>query len=87
MSLIAGWAIHYANKTRDAWLIRILVIEGIFLVHFTAWYLGRYLPQLPRPGIGIMAALVFGLSVLVVGLGLLRDRKRSSQGESAASQD
>jgi len=87
MALAGGWAVQFAHKTKDAWLRRIFIVEGIFLVGFTAWYLGRYIPEVPLPGLGVIAAGVFVLSGVVVGLGWLKDRKRSNQGESAASQD
>ena len=86
MALIGGWAIQFARKARDTWLSRTLMIEGIFLVVFTFWYLGRYSPEIPRPGFGVMVAIIAVLSSLVIGLGWLRDRKRPIQDSSISDE-
>ena len=79
MALAGGWALNFAQRTRDAWLPRILAVEGIFLAVFTVWYLGRYIPEVPRPGLGVMVMVIFVLSGLVLGLGWIKDRRRSRQ--------
>lgn len=75
MALVAGWAVQFARRTKDGWLKRIFWVEGIFLVGFTAWYLGRYIPEVPRPGLGVIAAGILVLSGLVICLGWVKDRK------------
>lgn len=74
MALVGGWAIQFAHKTRDAWLSRIFIIEGVFLAVITTWYLGRYVQAIPRIGFGVMVLLVLVLSGLVIVLGWLKDR-------------
>lgn len=85
MALIGGWAIHSAYHTRDAWLSRLLGVEGVFLAVITAWYLGRYNTAVPRFGFGVMVAVIIVLSGLVIGLGWLQDRKRAGQAAPAAA--
>lgn len=87
LALVSGWAVKITRENHDPWLLRIIMVEGIFLVGFTAWYLGRYIPEVPTPSIGGMVALIFLLSGGVVGLGWLQDRKRSNQQERANTQD
>lgn len=77
MALVGGWAIQHARHTRDAWLGRILMIEGIFLAFFTNWYLSRYYPAIPRLTLGAMVIVILVLSLLVILLGWLWDRKRT----------
>lgn len=42
MALLAGWGVCWAWNHRDAWLLRFLAVEVIFLSFFTQWYLARY---------------------------------------------
>jgi hypothetical protein len=76
MALLAGWGIHFARTHKDRWLTRILLIEGIFITFFTAWYCRRYMSVsvIPDMSFQLIAVLVFGLSLLVIVIGLIRDR-------------
>jgi len=41
-SLLCAWAVQWAVKHRDIWLVRWIVVECIFLGFFTNWYFSRY---------------------------------------------
>ncbi len=79
MALVGGWAIQFAQKNRDVWFTRILMMEGLLLAVITGWYLGRYNPAIPSFGFGHMVAMILVLSGLTLGLGWLNDRKRSAK--------
>ncbi len=79
--LIAVQAIvaAYAWVHRDRWLVRWLIVEGIFVLVFTQWYVSRYFKiggQLP---FGVMIALIVILSALVMAFGWWRDRKSAQR--------
>jgi hypothetical protein len=69
LATLAAWGLDWALTHKDAWLVRWLIVEGIFLVVFTNWYLHRY------QGIGfdvsfgtmVLAIVVLSLLVLVGG--------------------
>lgn len=77
MALVAGWGLQVAVETRDRWLGRSLLIEGIFLAFFTAWYVSRYYPVIPRFDFWVMIGIILALSLMVLIGGWLRDRKRA----------
>lgn len=85
MALVAGWAIQFARKTRDAWLARILIVEGVFLAVFTIWYLGRYTPAFRPLSLVVMVVLIVVSSGLILGLGWLRENRRSKQIDDEAA--
>jgi hypothetical protein len=76
MAVVAGWGIAAAKQTRDRWLNRVFMIEGIFLLFFTQWYISRYNPVLPRLELGASVVLILILTLGVVVSGLLKDRKQ-----------
>jgi hypothetical protein len=77
MAVVAGWGLHYAVETKDRWLARALIVEGIFLAFFTAWYISRYYRIIPQLDFWVMLALIIGLSLAVIVAGWLWDRMRS----------
>jgi hypothetical protein len=79
MAAAAAWGITYARKTKDHWLYRALLIEGIFLVFFTYWYISRYYLGVLRLELFAIIAVVVVLSLLVILWGWLRDRRRARQ--------
>lgn len=79
MAITAGWALAFAQQTRDRWLARVFTIEGIFLVFFTQWYISRYYPYFPRLELWAMVGVILILSLGVLISGWLYDRKRSTQ--------
>jgi peptidoglycan/LPS O-acetylase OafA/YrhL len=76
MGLVTGWAIVFARKIKDRWLVRSLIMEGIFLVFFTAWYVSRYYPSFNwlefYASVGVIIVLCLG----VIIVGLVRDGRR-----------
>ena len=75
MAVVAGWGVTYAKKVEDRWLLRGLLVEGIFLAFFTQWYLSRYYTYFPRLEFWLMILLILVLSLLVLVGGWWRDRK------------
>lgn len=75
MAVISAWGLHYAIQTRDRWFQRILILEGVFVLFFTEWYLTRY-----HPGIPVVDFLLISLAIIIIGLivffiGWVKDRK------------
>lgn len=77
MAASAAWALHYARQTKDRWLLRGFLIEGIFLAFFTQWYLSRYYQFMPRFELWQMVGLISILSLVVIIFGWLKDRKQA----------
>jgi hypothetical protein len=75
--LVAGHAWTWFRKVRDAWLLRIYLVEGVLLVFFTQWYLSRYLLIGDQIPFGWMVALIVGISLVILVGGGLWDRYRS----------
>ena len=73
----AAWALQYAWQTKDRWLLRGFLIEGIFLAFFTQWYLSRYYQFMPRLELWQMVGLISILSLFVIVFGWLKDRKQA----------
>lgn len=42
IAYFCAWGVDFARRTRDGWLVRWLLIEGIFVVFFSQWYYSRY---------------------------------------------
>jgi uncharacterized membrane protein YoaK (UPF0700 family) len=76
MALVFGWVIDHVSQKKDAWLYRILTVEGIFLFFFTAWYVDRY--YIPNFSLNflLVVALIFIFSVLIFVWGMVVDRKQ-----------
>jgi hypothetical protein len=79
MAASAAWGIQIARQTKDRWLQRALLIEGIFLGFFTQWYLGRYYSLLPILPFEVMIIAIVLFSAGVIIWGWLRDRKDSQK--------
>lgn len=75
MAAVSGWALAFAKHTHDRWLKRTFLIEGIFVLFFTQWYLSRYYPLFPRLGLWEMVGAIIILSLGVIVGGWLWDRK------------
>ncbi|MEI8132450.1 MAG: hypothetical protein WCG34_08450 [Leptolinea sp.] len=69
LALIAVWAWDFARRKKDAWLWRILAVEGIFLAFFISWYLSRYYNLVGRLPFNTMLGIIIGLSLGVLGGG------------------
>jgi hypothetical protein len=77
LGLLAGVAIHQAVKRKDSWLVRWLLVEGIFLVVFTGWYVKRYLGNGLGPNFFVIVAVVLILGTGVLLGGWLWDRRKN----------
>ncbi len=77
VTLIAIQAIvaAYAWVGRDRWLVRWLIVEGIFVLVFTQWYVSRYFHVGGQLPFGVMILFIVVLAALVMGIGWWRDRK------------
>jgi hypothetical protein len=65
----------YAWVGRDRWLVRWLIVEGIFILVFTQWYVSRYYHLGGQLPFGVMILLIILLAALVMAFGWWRDRK------------
>jgi len=83
MAITSAWVINFVKETKDRWLGRALLVEGIFLAFFTEWYISRYYPVIPRLDFWLMIVLILLLSFLVIFLGWLKDKKQK-KGERAS---
>ena len=77
--LIAVQAIvaAYAWVGRDRWLVRWLIVESVFVLVFTQWYVSRYFKiggQLP---FGVMIAIIVLLAALIMAVGWWWDRQKA----------
>ncbi|MEW6092452.1 MAG: hypothetical protein AB1531_00660 [Chloroflexota bacterium] len=69
-AVLAVFALFWARKTRDHWLGRVLLVEGVFLVVFGYWYAGRYsgwLLKSPSFSEAMVIITVIGSLILVGG--------------------
>ncbi len=76
MALLAGWGVQYAFQHKDRWLVRGLIVEGIFLAFFSEWYLSRYLSTIPRLEFPVMIVLIVVISLGVLAGGWVLDRRK-----------
>ena len=73
-ALAAAYAWSRFRLQTDSWLVRIWLVESIFLVVFTQWYLSRYFQIGKQVPFGWMVALIIGSSLIVFVGGGLWDR-------------
>ncbi len=76
-SLLSAWAILWAKDHRDAWLVRWIIVECIFLGFFTNWYFSRYFNWWNRLPFWKNVLWIIVLSGLVIGGGFLWDFTRT----------
>jgi len=76
MALLAAWSARRAWETKDVWLARWLVVEGIFLYYFTNWYFSRYFLLWRRLPFWKNVTRIVVLSAIVLGSGWLWDLTR-----------
>ena len=75
-ALASGYALTRFRLRSDSWLVRIFLIEGIFLAFFTQWYLSRYFYLGGKIQFWWMVALIIGISLLILVGGEWWDRRR-----------
>jgi hypothetical protein len=73
-ALVSGYALTRFRLRSDSWLVRIFLIEGIFLAFFTQWYLSRYFLIGGQIPFGWMVGLIIGSSLIVLVGGEFWDR-------------
>jgi len=73
-ALAAAYAWARFRLRYDSWLVRIWLVELIFLAFFTQWYLSRYYHIGGQIPFGWMVALIIGSSLIVLVGGGLWDR-------------
>ena len=77
-AILAGYVWVWWCETRNAWFMRVVWCEIIFLVVFTQWYTSRYFHWGGQLPFAVMVALIAGLWALVIGVGWWRDRNRAN---------
>ncbi len=80
---LAAFAWTRQRATRDPWLGRVLIVEGIFLVFFGEWYASRYFGTFGKLPFETMALCIIILSGLVMGGGWWLDRRKQAAGPRA----
>ncbi len=78
-SLAAAYAWTRFRLQSESWLVRIWLVEVIFLAFFTQWYLSRYFHIGGQIPFGWMVTLIIGSSLLVLAGGGLWDHSRSKK--------
>jgi hypothetical protein len=76
-AILAGNVWVWWRESKNAWFLRVIAMELVFLIFFGQWYASRYFHfgiQLP---FAQMMAAILGLWALIFFWGLWRDRKRS----------
>lgn len=80
-ALASAYAWTRFRLRSDSWLIRIWLVEAIFLAVFTQWYLSRYFLFGGQIPFGWMVALIIGSSLIVLIGGAWWDRRLTSHRE------
>jgi hypothetical protein len=77
---LAGFSITWAQKTRDAWMWRVLLVEAIFLLFFGYWYFARYTQwEAGQVHVLIIIGIIILLAAIVLGGGWLLDRRKAKK--------
>lgn len=76
LALASAYAWACFRTRADSWLMRIWLIEGIFLGFFTQWYLSRYHHLGGQIPFGWMVGLIIGSSLVVLAGGAWWDRRQ-----------
>jgi hypothetical protein len=73
LALIAGWVWDWVFSRKNPWLWRLYLIEFLFIMVFMNFYLVRYAHIGVKISIYTNFGLMIGLTLLVLGAGLLHD--------------
>jgi len=76
-SILAGCVWVWWRETRNAWFIRIVAMEVVFLLVFTQWYASRYFHWGAQLPFALMVALILGLWGAILGAGWWTDKKNA----------
>ncbi len=75
-AILAGNVWVWWRETRNAWFVRVILMEIAFVTFFGQWYASRYFHigmQLPFAS---MVACIFGIWILIFAFGIWHDRKQ-----------
>jgi len=76
-ALMGGYVWVWWRETRNAWFVRTLACEAVFLLIFTQWYASRYFWGGAKFPFAWMVALILGIWILIIGGGLWLDKRRA----------
>lgn len=76
-SILAGHVWVWWRETRNAWFMRVVLCEVVFLLVFTQWYASRYFYWGGRLPFEVMVGLIAVLWGIILGLGWRLDKKRA----------
>ena len=68
-AILGGVVWVWWREGRSAWFVRVIACEAAFLVVFTQWYVSRYYHWGGQLSFPVMITLIFGLWVVILGLG------------------
>jgi hypothetical protein len=75
LALLVGWVWSHLSKKQNPWFWRVVLLEGVFVLIFTNWYLNRkYAVGLQVPVQYLLIFYVVFLAVVIV-LGLFIDHR------------
>jgi hypothetical protein len=76
-SILAGHVWVWWRETRNAWFMRVVLCEVVFLLVFTQWYASRYFYWGGRLPFEVMVGVIAVLWGIILGLGWRLDKKRA----------
>ena len=79
-ALAAAWALWWAVSQNNAWLKRLLIGEGIFLLVLSQWYISRIFRIGEVRNIWLVVLSALGLSAAIFAIGWILDRRKGSGG-------
>jgi hypothetical protein len=74
-AIVAGYVWVWWRDTRNVWFTRILLMEAVFLLFFTQWYIKRYLHWGIQFNEYAMVGLIVGAWAIILGVGVWRDKR------------
>ncbi len=77
-AILAGHVWVWWRETRNAWFLRVIAMEIVFLLVFGQWYANRYFHFGGQLQFSQMVAVILGVWVLILLGGWWRDRKKSN---------
>ncbi len=83
-SILAGYVWVWWRETHNAWLTRIALMEAVFLLIFTQWYVSRYYHLGGQLPFAVMVVVILGLWGIILGVGFWRDKRSSLVEKSRA---
>ena len=78
-AILAGNVWVWWRETGNAWFLRVVAMEAVFVTVFGQWYANRYFHMGPQLPFAVMIAVIFGIWVLIFGVGLWRDVVRDGK--------